>query len=314
MFRARKKRVVFLFFLSLSSVHGALGQETALEAAVGDPAPAVGILKRDELSPGEAVIVEVDAGDSLASLEGQALARHIVFWSEGAGRYRGLLGFDREDPPGAYVLTLRFRRKDGGLDSLTSELAVREKDFGVARLRTPGGTKKPSEETLARIRKERATVDSLLSAQTPERLWEEPFTAPLARLTVTGDFGTGRIINGTGASPHGGLDLRGERGTPIVASNDGIVALTADHYFAGRSIYLDHGAGLYSMYFHCEDILVRQGERVKRGQTIGTVGMSGRATGPHLHWAFTLGRARVDPLSVLSLPVKRREGEEAGIP
>jgi murein DD-endopeptidase MepM/ murein hydrolase activator NlpD len=170
----------------------------------------------------------------------------------------------------------------------------------------------PDESVVNRIKRERALVDSLLSTQTPERLWREPFTAPLERLTVTGAFGTARIINGTGASSHGGLDLRAPMGEPIKASNDGVVALTGEHYYSGRAIYIDHGTGLYSMYFHCEKILVKEGERVTRGQMIGTVGMTGRATGPHLHWGFTLGRARVDPVSVLSLPV--RAGARGEVP
>jgi murein DD-endopeptidase MepM/ murein hydrolase activator NlpD len=304
---------MFLSLLILPALLS-MGDQAVPAVAPAGPLPQVTILKRDELAPGEAAIVEVSAGQSLSFVEGMALGRRIVFWTEGPGIYRGLFGFDRNDTPATYPLVLRFRRDGGGTDSLITELAVRGKDFGVTRLTTPGGKRMLDASVVARIKRERALVDSLLSSQTPERMWRESFTAPLERLTVTGAFGTGRIINGTGSAPHGGLDLRAPMGEPIRASNDGVVALTGEHYYAGRSIYIDHGTGLYSMYFHCEKILVQEGERVTRGQTIGTVGMTGRATGPHLHWGFTLGTARVDPVSVLSLPVRASVRAEAPVP
>lgn len=311
---ARTECVSLLLLFSLLPVPRALAQGTALEGSAGDAPASVRTRTRSGLLPGEAVIVEIRARGSVIPLEASALGRRIALWRENQGLYRGLLGLDRDDSAGNYPLTVRFAAENGSPDSLVSRLEVGEKDFGVTRLTVPGGTKKPDEKLLARIRRERALVDSVLSSRSREKLWLEPFTAPLERLTVTGDFGTKRIINGTGASPHGGLDLRAELGMPIMASNDGVVALCAEHYYAGRSIFLDHGLGVYSMYFHCEKILVGEGERVERGQVIATVGASGRATGPHLHWALTVGRARVDPMSVLALPLRVEELEEARTP
>ena len=84
--------------------------------------------------------------------------------------------------------------------------------------------------------------------------------------------------------------------------NDGVVRLTVDHFFSGKGIYLDHGLGLYSMYFHLSQVLVREGQRVKRGEVIGKVGASGRASGPHLHWGVWVNGARIDPTALLALP------------
>ena len=83
--------------------------------------------------------------------------------------------------------------------------------------------------------------------------------------------------------------------------NDGIVCLTADHFFSGKGVFLDHGLGLYSMYFHLSEVSVKEGDAIMRGQVIGKVGASGRATGPHLHWGVNLNGARVDPLALLKL-------------
>jgi murein DD-endopeptidase MepM/ murein hydrolase activator NlpD len=93
-----------------------------------------------------------------------------------------------------------------------------------------------------------------------------------------------------------------------MASNDGIVRLTVDHIFSGRGIYLDHGLGLYSMYFHLSEVAVRDGDLVKAGQVIGKVGATGRATGPHLHWGAKINGARVNPYALLDLPFQRNSG------
>jgi len=91
------------------------------------------------------------------------------------------------------------------------------------------------------------------------------------------------------------------RGTPVVAANAGRVALVAEFFFQGRLVILDHGLGLYTLYFHLDTTSVDEGERVERGQTLGTVGATGRATGPHLHFGAQVGAARIDPAALLGL-------------
>ncbi|MBW1951325.1 MAG: M23 family metallopeptidase, partial [Deltaproteobacteria bacterium] len=102
-------------------------------------------------------------------------------------------------------------------------------------------------------------------------------------------------------SPHSGVDLKASEGTPVRASSDGIVALVAEHYFAGKSVYLDHGGGIVSMYFHLSQVRVRQDDRIRKGEVIGLVGKTGRATGPHLHWGVRVAGSRVDPFSVVKI-------------
>jgi murein DD-endopeptidase MepM/ murein hydrolase activator NlpD len=112
------------------------------------------------------------------------------------------------------------------------------------------------------------------------------------------------MINGQLRSPHNGEDITAEAGTAVLATNDGVARLIVDHYFSGKGVFLDHGLGLYSMYFHLSEILVREGQRVSRGQVIGKVGASGRTTGPHLHWGIRLNGARVNPYSLIRLPLE----------
>ncbi|HKP01009.1 MAG TPA: M23 family metallopeptidase [Nitrospiraceae bacterium] len=135
------------------------------------------------------------------------------------------------------------------------------------------------------------------------KLWRSNFLEPVNGKR-TGIFGSVRVMNGKPRNPHNGEDIGAPVGTDVAATNDGIVRLTVDHIFSGRGVFVDHGLGFYSMYFHLSEILVKDGDLVKAGQVIGKVGATGRATGPHLHWGVKLNGARVNPYSLLDLPLK----------
>ena len=120
----------------------------------------------------------------------------------------------------------------------------------------------------------------------------------------TGIFGSMRIMNGQARNPHNGEDIGAPLGTAVAATNDGVVRLIVDHIFSGKGVFLDHGLGFYSMYFHLSEVLVKDGDHVKAGQIVGKVGATGRATGPHLHWGVKLNGARVNPYALLDLPFK----------
>ncbi|MBI4593267.1 MAG: M23 family metallopeptidase, partial [Candidatus Rokubacteria bacterium] len=143
---------------------------------------------------------------------------------------------------------------------------------------------------------------TLYRMMTPERLWRGRFTRPVAGSDPGTGFGARRVINGQPRAPHTGADYAAPPGTPVVAANDGHVALVAEHFFPGRLVVLDHGLGLYTLYFHLADVRVAPDERVSRGHPIGTVGATGRATGPHLHFGVQVGAARIDPAALLGLP------------
>ncbi|HTU01222.1 MAG TPA: M23 family metallopeptidase, partial [Candidatus Sulfotelmatobacter sp.] len=114
-------------------------------------------------------------------------------------------------------------------------------------------------------------------------------------------FGARRIINGESRAPHTGVDFPAAAGTPVLAANAGRVALVADMFFSGRTVVLDHGDGLFTMYFHLQDTVVQPGREVKRGEALGHVGSTGRASGPHLHWGARLTGARIDPNALLKI-------------
>jgi murein DD-endopeptidase MepM/ murein hydrolase activator NlpD len=108
-------------------------------------------------------------------------------------------------------------------------------------------------------------------------------------------------MNNQPRNPHSGIDIAASAGTPVRASSNGIVCLTGEHFFAGKSVYIDHGHALFSMYFHLDSITVQDGQSVAQGEIIGRVGSTGRSTGPHLHWGVRLYDTPVDPLSLIAL-------------
>jgi murein DD-endopeptidase MepM/ murein hydrolase activator NlpD len=157
----------------------------------------------------------------------------------------------------------------------------------------------PSARDLERIAREQTRTAKLWSLDTPRR-FTLPLQPPLADLPAGGRFGARRVFNGQPRSPHSGADYTAAAGTPVRAAADGRVVLAEDQFFAGRAVFLDHGDGLISMYFHLSSILVAEGAQVKGGQPIGRVGATGRASGPHLHFALRWRGARVDPRFLLA--------------
>lgn len=155
-----------------------------------------------------------------------------------------------------------------------------------------------SPEDLRRARRESARVGELWDRRTPRR-FSLPLAPPLAEMPDSGRFGARRIINGEPRNPHTGADYAAPAGTEVRAVAAGTVLLAEEHFFAGNSVFVDHGDGLISMYFHLLDRAVEAGTEVARGQKIGTVGSTGRSTGPHLHLGFRWRGARIDPALLL---------------
>ncbi|MBM3217562.1 MAG: M23 family metallopeptidase [Candidatus Rokubacteria bacterium] len=134
-----------------------------------------------------------------------------------------------------------------------------------------------------------------------ERLWRGRWLRPVGGDEPGTGFGARRVINGQPRAPHSGIDFAAPVGAPVLAANRGRVAIVAEFFFPGRLVILDHGLGLHTAYFHLDTIAVSEGQLVERGDTLGTVGMTGRITGPHLHFGAQVGPARIDPAVLLGL-------------
>ncbi len=207
-----------------------------------------------------------------------------------------VMGFGRE-AEGEKTLTVE---KPGG-ETVTRTLDVAPVDWPVQRIDgLPDNEVTPSEEALEKIRADAAAIARARERDTASPFFRDGFVRPVAG-PVSGVFGSQRILNGEPRSPHSGLDIAADKGTPVKAAAPGIVSLVVpDMFFTGRTVMLDHGHGLETVYAHMADIRVEEGERVDQGQTIGTVGESGRATGPHLHFGLSWFGTRLDPAAVVT--------------
>lgn len=190
---------------------------------------------------------------------------------------------------------------NGTRDTVIRSVAVARRRSLSERLRTNPDFVTPPDSVAPRLARERALVRDLhrRSHEVP-RLWRDPFRLPRPGPTEDG-FGIRRIFNGRLRSRHLGVDFSGRRGDSVVATNRGVVAYAGDLYFSGTTIFLEHGAGLQTVYLHLSRMLVAPGDTVSPGQLIGLVGATGRVTGPHLHWSASYGSLAVDPLSLVTL-------------
>lgn len=204
-----------------------------------------------------------------------------------------LLGFPREP---AKTAELTVVRPDGTRER--KQLRIESRTYHIDRINgLPPRKVTPSAKDLKRIRHEKAIGDAAKEKadQTRLALFDSGFDWP-ADGRVSGVYGSQRILNGKPRRPHYGTDLAIGDGTPVRAMADGIVRLAYPHmFFNGTAVMLDHGLGLISYYIHLSKLEVTVGERVKKGQVIGLSGASGRATGPHLHWAVFLRGTPLDP-------------------
>lgn len=205
-----------------------------------------------------------------------------------------LLGFGRDDA-GTKRLTVSL-----GSESMTRDIAVADRDFKVERIDgLPRKKVTPDPKALARIRAEKAEMEKAKRVSDPEAYYLSGFVWP-ATGRISGVYGSQRILNGKPRRPHYGTDVAAPSGTPVHALAAGrITFVHAGMFFNGKTVLVDHGLGLRSVYIHLSQTLVRAGDTVSAGQRIGAVGATGRATGPHLHFGLTLDSTPIDPQLVL---------------
>lgn len=201
------------------------------------------------------------------------------------------MGFDRDHGRDAkLVVTL-----PGGKTE-TSALTIAPRAWQIQRIeKVAPALVTPPPEALARIKREVAMKAAAKPNDTPQEWFSSRFIWP-AKGVISGVFGSQRFYNGIPKNPHYGVDVAAPTGTPIVAPADGVVRLAEpDMYFEGGLVFLDHGQGVISIMMHMSRIDVKAGQRVHQGDPIGAVGQTGRATGPHLHWAMAWRDAHIDP-------------------
>ncbi len=252
-----------------------------------------------QLFQGGVVEVRV-SGERLAAVKGWIGQTVVSFYQDGASSFVGLIGADIEAKPGIAKLVLVATDHDGIQRERSVRVNIKATAFKTESFQVPASFDRMTPENLEEIHREQTDFAHAFAISSPERLWKAPFVRPVPQEASASSFGLRRIINGVPRAPHSGMDLSAPFGTEVVASNYGRVVLIGSYFFSGGSIVLDHGGGLFTMYFHLSQFKVEEGALVQRGEVIGLSGASGRVTGPHLHWGARLSGARINPLVLLT--------------
>ena len=249
------------------------------------------------------VSVRLPEGGRADGTEGTLAGEPLHFAPGARGRVAAIAAVPI-DAPDTLSLTVVVARgaKAAARDTFVVPLTVVAGNYRTEQLRVaPEFGREPDSALARRIAEEGEKARAIgVAAHGTSRLWRAPFVLPRPG-RVTSGFGTARTFNGAVQTRHMGVDFAGAVGAPVRVANRGVVALVADFYLAGRAIYVDHGDGLVTGYFHLSRANVAQGDTVTRGQIIGRVGSSGRVTGPHLHWVMRYGGITVDPRSVFDV-------------
>lgn len=269
----------------------------ALLAALCAAEPAVHVKGR-AAAPGEVLLVVVERHAGPRPPEGRFGGEPLRFHKTRRGAWLAFAGIDLDVPPGPRRLQV-----DLGDRVWDNEVLVEEKDFPTQRLRVRQRYVTPPADDASRAEEESKRLRALFDSVVDEPLFGGSFVSPIEG-AASSRFGERRVFNDQPRAPHSGADLRAPLGAPIHAPAGGRVVLVADLFYQGKTVILDHGYGLQSLYAHLSETLVAEGQRVTQGTVLGKVGATGRVTGPHLHWAVKAGGARVDPFSLTALDLR----------
>jgi len=247
------------------------------------------VLPENAPFPGGVIVQEIEAAERPEVYHGKR--RLMVLPSEKAGRYVVIAGIGLNQRVSApYKLTIKEAQKEQFHTFYLEDKAYKKQYITIKNKRKVT----PKKMDMKRINDESRRSRKALALYTPKKFIDLSMVRPVD-VNISDDFGKRRYFNNKPRRPHSGVDMAAPVGTPIVAPLGGQIVEMGAFFFNGNVIFIDHGLGLVSMYCHLSRFDVKKGDLVKKGQKIGEVGMTGRVTGPHLHWGVSLNGAMVDP-------------------
>lgn len=202
-----------------------------------------------------------------------------------------------------------YYKENGTVKNRSISIKIKDGEYKKEKIQVTKSKVNPNKKHNKRISKEYHEAMKIYGTSTRENYITSEFMLPLDSF-ITSDFGKARVYNDTLKGYHSGTDFRAKVGTPIKASNDGVIALVKDRFYAGGTVLIDHGQGIYTCYYHMSKFDVKVNQKIKKGEIIGFSGDSGRVSGPHLHFGIRVGGVQVDPLQFLALMNKNLLNKE----
>jgi murein DD-endopeptidase MepM/ murein hydrolase activator NlpD len=247
-----------------------------------------------EINPGDAFMVKVEEVDNPQKPSAVFNKKPLHFSGCGDGCFISVTSVGIDAEPGVHTVNLT-----AGENKIRVDLVVKHAEFPTIHLTLPPSKVFLSPEDQKRANREAVKLNKIWPVIS-ERFWDGNFIKPLGN-EVSTVFGVKRIMNKKKTSIHRGVDIKGKSGEEVSSFNRGKVVLAEELFFGGNTLIIDHGLGIYSIYMHLSKIAVGEGDIVSKGKVVGYVGMSGRATGPHLHFGVKVQNANANPLSLMEL-------------
>lgn len=251
-------------------------------------------LPTQSLVPGGIAVIPIGNISELTRPEATFNTRKVMV-VKNETNWIAVIGIPLSLAPGSHSVSIK-----DGKSSFKKDILIVDKKYEEQRLTVKNKRMvDPNKQDMERINTERTRINAALKFFSPKDDVDMGFMLPVEG-RFSSPFGLRRFFNEQPRNPHSGLDIAATQGTPIRAPASGKVIETGNFFFNGNTVFIDHGQGLISMYCHMDQIDVKNGKTVQRGEVIGAVGMTGRVTGPHLHWSVSLNNARVDPQLLLA--------------
>jgi murein DD-endopeptidase MepM/ murein hydrolase activator NlpD len=269
-------------------------------SAAQAPAGPVVTLSSERVVAGTTLAVRIESDNRLSELTLRFGDRRSLLFhpSDNTSNHRlGLVAVPFRSKTGPRALSVRWK-DSGQLRQHLMAFQVTRGNYRSENLKVDPARVHPSKQDRERAAREQVEVQRIYASGHASPFWRAGFQRPMES-AVTSPFGNRRLFNGKLASYHGGMDFRASVGTPVKAANRGIVKLAKNLFYAGNTILIDHGAGVFTIYAHLSQFGVSEDQRVKKGQVIGWSGQSGRVSGPHLHWGVKLNGQNVNPLQFM---------------
>ena len=301
----RSSHIIAILLTALAIILAASQHTFGTTEKEPDNVSQVATLSSADVANGQVTVLEIDlrklgpaATDPTARFRQNTIAlfQHPL---KPSGIYCGLIGISLSAAPENAVVQLEWTDSRGHR-AADIPLRILEGKYKKEALKVDSRHVTPSKKNLQRIRREKKEIQRIYASSSETRRWFGSFKRPLASDT-TSSYGTRRLFNGQHRSYHRGTDFRANIGTPVYASNSGIVRLARNLFYSGNIVIIDHGMGVFTNYAHLSKVQVVAGQLIESGHQIGLSGASGRVSGPHLHWGVKVSGVYVDPLQFLAV-------------